>query len=69
VLNGAAWKNEHWYVAFVDMVNSLFLANNMLMQFGVVIILKGAPNHHLPTSADVKKTWIYTSTPQYVFMA
>jgi hypothetical protein len=22
----------------------------------------------LPTSAVVKKTWIYTSTPQYVFM-
>jgi hypothetical protein len=23
----------------------------------------------LPTSADVKKTWIYTSTPPYIFMA
>jgi hypothetical protein len=22
-----------------------------------------------PTSAEVKKTWIYTSTPPYVFMA
>jgi hypothetical protein len=24
--------------------------------------------HSLPTSADVKNTWIYTSTPPYVFM-
>jgi hypothetical protein len=26
-------------------------------------------NHSPPTSAEVKKTWIYTSTPPYVFMA
>jgi hypothetical protein len=25
-------------------------------------------DHSLPTSAEVKKTWIYTSTPPYVFM-
>jgi hypothetical protein len=25
--------------------------------------------HSSPTSAEVKKTWIYTSTPTYVFMA
>jgi hypothetical protein len=25
--------------------------------------------HSLPTSAEVKYTWIYTSTPPYVFMA
>jgi hypothetical protein len=24
---------------------------------------------HLPTSAEVKKTWIYISTPPYAFMA
>jgi hypothetical protein len=26
-------------------------------------------HHSTPTSAEDKKTWIYTSTPQYVFMA
>jgi hypothetical protein len=26
-------------------------------------------NHSPPTSAEVKKTWIYTSTPPYFFMA
>jgi hypothetical protein len=26
-------------------------------------------DHSLPTSVKVKKTWIYTSTPPYVFMA
>jgi hypothetical protein len=29
----------------------------------------GKADHSLPTSAEVKKTWIYTSTPPYVFMA
>jgi hypothetical protein len=26
-------------------------------------------DHSPPTSAEVKKIWIYTSTPPYVFMA
>jgi hypothetical protein len=26
-------------------------------------------NHSVPPSAEVKKTWIYTFTPLYVFMA
>jgi hypothetical protein len=26
-------------------------------------------DHSLPTNAEVKKTWIYTSTPSYAFMA
>jgi hypothetical protein len=26
-------------------------------------------DHSPPTSAEVKKMWIYTSTPIYVFMA
>jgi hypothetical protein len=26
-------------------------------------------NNSPPTSAEVKKTWIYTFTPQYVFLA
>jgi hypothetical protein len=26
-------------------------------------------DYSLPTGADVKKTWIYTSTPPYVFKA
>jgi hypothetical protein len=26
-------------------------------------------DHSPPTSAEVKKMWIYTSTPPYVFMA
>jgi hypothetical protein len=26
-------------------------------------------DHSIPTSADVKKTWIYTSAPPYAFMA
>jgi hypothetical protein len=26
-------------------------------------------DHSLPTSAEVKHTWIYTSTPPYAFMA
>jgi hypothetical protein len=26
-------------------------------------------DHSPPTSAEVKKTWVYTSTPPYVFMA
>jgi hypothetical protein len=26
-------------------------------------------DHSPPTSAEVKKAWIYTSTPPYVFMA
>jgi hypothetical protein len=31
--------------------------------------LPGREVHHLPpTSAEVKKTWIYTSTPPYAFM-
>jgi hypothetical protein len=30
----------------------------------------GAETHHSPpTSAEVKKTWIYTSNPPYAFMA
>jgi hypothetical protein len=28
-----------------------------------------AADHSPPTSAEVKKTWIYISTPPYVFMA
>jgi hypothetical protein len=32
--------------------------------------LPGREADHLPsTSAEIKKTWIYTSTPQYAFMA
>jgi hypothetical protein len=27
------------------------------------------PDHSPPSSAEVKKMWIYTSTPPYVFMA
>jgi hypothetical protein len=30
---------------------------------------KREADHSPPTSAEVKKTWIYTSTPPYVFMA
>jgi hypothetical protein len=26
-------------------------------------------DHSLPTSAEIKKMWIYTSTPLYAFMA
>jgi hypothetical protein len=26
-------------------------------------------DHSPPTSAEIKKTWVYTSTPSYVFMA
>jgi hypothetical protein len=26
-------------------------------------------DHSSPTNAEVKKMWIYTSTPQYAFMA
>jgi hypothetical protein len=26
-------------------------------------------DHSLPTSAEVKKMWVHTSTPPYVFMA
>jgi hypothetical protein len=26
-------------------------------------------DHSTPTNAEVKKMWIYTSTPLYVFMA
>jgi hypothetical protein len=26
------------------------------------------PDHSPPTNAKIKKTWIYTSTPSYVFM-
>jgi hypothetical protein len=26
-------------------------------------------DHSPPTSAEVKKTWVYTSTPPYIFMA
>jgi hypothetical protein len=26
-------------------------------------------DHSPPTSAEIKKMWIYSSTPQYVFMA
>jgi hypothetical protein len=29
----------------------------------------GREADHSPTSAEVKKTWIYTSTPPYTFMA
>jgi hypothetical protein len=29
----------------------------------------GREADHSPTSAEVKKTWIYTSAPPYVFMA
>jgi hypothetical protein len=30
---------------------------------------EGEADHSLPTSVEVKKMWIYTSTPLYVFMA
>jgi hypothetical protein len=26
-------------------------------------------DHSLPTAAEVRKTWVYTSTPTYAFMA
>jgi hypothetical protein len=26
-------------------------------------------DHSLPTTAEIKKTWIYTSIPLYAFMA
>jgi hypothetical protein len=26
-------------------------------------------DHHPPTSDEIRKTWVYTSTPPYVFMA
>jgi hypothetical protein len=29
----------------------------------------GRKADHSPTSAEVKKTWVYTSTPPYAFMA
>jgi hypothetical protein len=29
----------------------------------------GEADHSSPTSAEVNKTWIYTSTPPYAFMA
>jgi hypothetical protein len=29
----------------------------------------GKADHSPPTSAEVKNTWIYTSTPPYAFMA
>jgi hypothetical protein len=28
----------------------------------------GGPNYSLSTSVEVKKTWIYKSTPQFVFL-
>jgi hypothetical protein len=31
--------------------------------------IKCVADHSAPSSAEVKKTWIYTSTPPYVFMA
>jgi hypothetical protein len=31
--------------------------------------LRPKADHSLPTSAEIKKIWIYTSTPPYVFMA
>jgi hypothetical protein len=30
---------------------------------------KHEADHSTPDSAEVKKMWIYTSTPQYAFMA
>jgi hypothetical protein len=31
--------------------------------------LRGKADHSPPTSAEIKKTWVYTSTHPYVFMA
>jgi hypothetical protein len=31
--------------------------------------LRREANHSFPTSIEVKKTWIYTSTPTYIFVA
>jgi hypothetical protein len=35
----------------------------------ILLMFKFVPVYSPPTSAEVKKTWIYTSTPQYAFMA
>jgi hypothetical protein len=40
-----------------------------IMKKSAVIYCKLLSNHSPPTSAEVKKMWIYTSTTPYAFMA
>jgi hypothetical protein len=46
-----------------------------LKEIIIIIIIPGVKlpgheaDHSPPTSAEFKKTWIYTSIPPYVFMA
>jgi hypothetical protein len=43
------------------------IKENVYRWFSIVTAREA--DHSTPTSAEVKKTWIYTSTPPYVFMA
>jgi hypothetical protein len=39
-------------------------------KMGTGVMRQGHEAHHSPpTSAEVKKVWIYTATPLYIFMA
>jgi hypothetical protein len=69
-----------WHV-FVYQIESIYIiltSNNFgltglhwqsTLQNPVVILGTTSFNNLPPTSAEVKKMWIYTSTPLYVFMA
>jgi hypothetical protein len=46
------------------------LSSGYWVFFSLGVKWTGQETYHLPpTSAKVKKTWIYTSTPPYIFMA
>jgi hypothetical protein len=46
-----------------------FLSNRYRGLFGGVMRPGRESDHSFQTSVEIKKTWIYTSTPPYVFMA
>jgi hypothetical protein len=56
------------YEASVDFEGST-LEVATLMQSSSTFVTGREADHSPPTSAEVKKMWIYTSTPPYAFMA
>jgi hypothetical protein len=49
--------------------NYLILCNRYLIHLYKRVKLGCEADHSPPANAEVKKMWIYTSTPQYIFMA
>jgi hypothetical protein len=53
---------------FKNIPNMKSVLGKQSVEMEVTFSSETAPDFKLPTSAEVKKMWNYTSTPLYVFM-